>query len=93
MSSKTTPFSLKLFSFVKQLFGLIEEHLISKGPTAMDRQVLKNIYLHKSLPKTPTLVGPKHQFINHQTALKHIIVDVAFTFVLIKILFNDVTVC
>ena len=27
MSSKTTPFSLELFSFVKQLAGLIEEHL------------------------------------------------------------------
>ena len=27
MSSKTTPFSLELFPFVKQLAGLIEEHL------------------------------------------------------------------
>ena len=27
MSSKTTPFSLKVFSFVKQLAGLIEKHL------------------------------------------------------------------
>ena len=27
MSLKATPFSLELFSFVKQLAGLIEEHL------------------------------------------------------------------
>ena len=27
MSSKTIPFSLELFSFVKHLAGLIEEHL------------------------------------------------------------------
>ena len=27
MSSKTTAFSLKLFSFVEQFTGLIEEHL------------------------------------------------------------------
>ena len=33
MSSKTTPFSLELFSFVKQLAGLIEEHL-DLGPTS-----------------------------------------------------------
>ena len=32
MSSKTTPFSLELFSFVKKLAGLIEEHL-DLGPT------------------------------------------------------------
>ena len=51
MRSKTTPFSLELFSFVKKLAGLIDEHL-DKGPTA-DRQVLKITYLHKSLPKIP----------------------------------------
>ena len=60
MSSKTSSFSLELFSFVKQLAGLIEEHL-DLDPT-MDRQVLKSTYLHKSLPKIPTLVGPKPQF-------------------------------
>ena len=62
MCSKTTPFisSLELFPFVKQLAGLIEEHL-DLCPT-MDRQVLKRTYLHKSLPKIPTLGGPKHQF-------------------------------
>ena len=32
MSLKTTPFSLKLFSFFKPLAGLIEEHL-DLGPT------------------------------------------------------------
>ena len=58
MSSKATPFSLELFSFFfKQLSGLIEEHL-DLGPT-MYRQVLKSTYLHRSMPKIPTLVGPK----------------------------------
>ena len=52
MSSKTTPFSLELFSFVKKLAGLIEEHL-DLGP-AMVGQVLDFTYLHKSLPKNPT---------------------------------------
>ena len=53
MSSKTKPFSLELFSFFKQLAGLIEleEHL-DLGPTT-DRQVLKSAYLHNSLPKSP----------------------------------------
>ena len=46
-SSKTTPFSLEVFSFFKPLAGLIEEHL-DLGPT-MDRQVLKSTYLHMSL--------------------------------------------
>ena len=32
MSSKTTPFSLEVLPFVKQLAGLIEEHL-DLGPT------------------------------------------------------------
>ena len=32
MSSKTTPLSLELFSFVKQFAGLIERHL-DLGPT------------------------------------------------------------
>ena len=32
MISKTTPFSLEVFPFVKQLAGLIEEHL-HLGPT------------------------------------------------------------
>ena len=50
---KTAPFSLELFSFVKKLAGLIEEHLKDVGPTT-DRQVLKSTYLHKSLPKIPT---------------------------------------
>ena len=59
MGSKTTP-SLELFPFVKQLAGLIEEHL-DLGPTT-NRQVLKSPYLHKSLPKITTLVGPKSQF-------------------------------
>ena len=59
MSSKTTPFSFELFSFVKQLAWLIEEHL-DLGPTT-DRQVLKSTYLHKSMPKIPTLVGPKRK--------------------------------
>ena len=54
MSSKTTPFSLEWFSFVKQLAGLIEEH--SDLCSTTDQQVLK-----KSLPKIPTLVGPKHK--------------------------------
>ena len=31
MSSKTTPFSLELFSLVEQLAGLIEEHLDSNS--------------------------------------------------------------
>ena len=53
MSSKTTPFSLELFSFVKQL----AEHL-DLGP-ATDRRILKSTYLHMSLPKIPTLVEPK----------------------------------
>ena len=60
MSSKTTPFSLELFSFVIQLAGLIEEHF-DLGPTT-DRQVLKSTNLPKSLPKIPTLVRPKRQF-------------------------------
>ena len=51
MSPKTTPFSLELFSFFKQLTGLIEEHL-DLGPTT-ERQVLKSTYHHMSLPKTP----------------------------------------
>ena len=55
-NSKTTPYSLKLISFVKQLDLLIEEHL-DLGPTT-DRQVLKSMYLHKTLPKLLTLVGP-----------------------------------
>ena len=59
MSPKTTPFSLELFSFFKQLAGLIEEHL-DLGPTT-DRQFLKSTYLHKSLPKIPTLVEPKRK--------------------------------
>ena len=46
MSSKTTQFSLELFSCVKQLTGLIEEHL-DLGLTYTDRQVLKSTYLHK----------------------------------------------
>ena len=33
MSSKNNPFSLELFSFVKQLAGLIEEHL-DLGPSS-----------------------------------------------------------
>ena len=53
MSSKTTPYSLELFPFVKQLAGLVGEH----GSTGF-----KSTYLHKSLPKIPTLVGPKCQF-------------------------------
>ena len=52
MSSKTTLFSLELFSFVKQFAGLIEDHL-DLGST-VDRQVLKSTYLHKSVPKIPT---------------------------------------
>ena len=59
MSPKTTPFSLELFSFFKQLAGLIEEHL-DLGPTT-DRQFLKSTYLHMSLPKIPTLVEPKRK--------------------------------
>ena len=39
---KTTPFSLELFSFVKPLAGLIEEHL-DLGATTTDRQVLKHL--------------------------------------------------
>ena len=57
MSSKTTPLSLELFSFFKQLAGLIEE-LLDLGPTT-DRQILKSTYLRMSLPKIPTLVEPK----------------------------------
>ena len=53
MSSKTNPFDLELFSFFKQLSGLlraglIEEHL-DLSPTT-DRHVLKSTYLHLSLP-------------------------------------------
>ena len=58
---KTAPFNLELKSYVKQLAGLIEEHL-DLCPTATDRQVLKSTYHHKSQPKIPTLVGPKLQF-------------------------------
>ena len=50
MSSKTTPFSLEQFSFVKKL----AEHL-DIGP-ATDQQILKSTYLHMSLPKIHTLV-------------------------------------
>ena len=57
---KTTPFSLELFSFVKQLACLIGGHL-DLGPTT-DRQVLKSSYLHKSLPKISILVIPERQF-------------------------------
>ena len=39
---KTTPFSLELFSFVKPLAGLVEEHL-GLGATTTDRQVLKHL--------------------------------------------------
>ena len=60
MSSKTTPFSLELFNFVKQLAGLIEEHL-DLGPTT-DRQVSNSTYLHQSLSTIPTLVRPKRLF-------------------------------
>ena len=63
MSSKTTPFSLELFSLVKQLAGLIEEHF------DLGRQVLKSTYLHKSLHKIPTLVGPMLQFKYSQPSL------------------------
>ena len=59
MSPKTSPFSLELFSFFKQLAELIEEHL-DLGPTT-ERQVLKSTYLHMSLPKISTLVEPKHK--------------------------------
>ena len=48
MSSKTTQFSLELISFVKQLAGLIEEHL-DLGPTATDQHVLKK-YLSSQVP-------------------------------------------
>ena len=54
---KTTPSSLELLSFFKQLAGLIEEHL-DLGPST-DRQFLRSTYLHMSLPKSPTLVEPK----------------------------------
>ena len=45
-----------LFSFFKQLAGLIEEHL-DFGPTR-DRPVFKSAYLHMPLPKIATLVEP-----------------------------------
>ena len=61
MSSQTTPFSLELFSFVKQFAGIIEEHLVL-GLTYPNRQALKMTYLNKSLPQVPTLVEPKCQF-------------------------------
>ena len=51
MSSKTTPFSLEQFSFVKKL----AEHLDIIGP-ATDQKILKSTYLHMSLPKIHTLV-------------------------------------
>ena len=57
MTSKTTLFSLELFSFVEQLNGLIEGHL-DLGTTT-DRQVLKSTYLHKFLPKITILVRPR----------------------------------
>ena len=48
MSSKTTQFSLELFSYVKQLAGLIEGQLdLGHTVRTTDRQVLKNTYLHK----------------------------------------------
>ena len=59
MSSKTTPFSLELFSIFKQLAWLIDKHL-DLGPI-MDRQVLKSTCLHMSLPKIPTLVEYKRK--------------------------------
>ena len=49
MSSKTTPFRLELFSFVKQLAGLIEKHL-DLGPTYLDRLVLKKHLPSQVLP-------------------------------------------
>ena len=52
---------MELFSFVKPLAGLIEEHL-DLGATTTDRQVL-NTYLQESLPNIPALVGPKRPFI------------------------------
>ena len=54
---KTTLFSLELYSYVKQLAGLIKGHL-DLCPAATDRQVLKSTYHHKPLSKIPTLVGP-----------------------------------
>ena len=57
MSSKTAPFSLELFSFVKQLAGLIEEHL-DLGLTYHGLTGLRSNYLHKF----PTLVGLKRLF-------------------------------
>ena len=58
MISKTTPFSLELLSFVIQLARLIEECKL----WAL-QQILKSTYLHRFLPKIPTLVGPKRQYI------------------------------
>ena len=64
-NAKVTPIllpfrpSLELFSFFKQLTGLIEENL-DLGPTT-NRQVLKSTYLHMSLPKIPTLEEHKRK--------------------------------
>ena len=80
MSSKTTPFSLELFSFFKQLAGLIEEHL-DLGPTT-DRQGLKSTYLHIYLPRIPKLVEPKRKkfALMQSNCVKHFVVDVAFLY-------------
>ena len=60
MSSKSTLISLELiyFCFLSniQLTDLIEEHL-DLSPTTMGLRI-DSTYLHKSLPKIATLVGP-----------------------------------
>ena len=48
--------SPKLFSYFKQLAGLIEEHF-DLGPTT-NQQILKSTYLHVFLPIITTLVEP-----------------------------------
>ena len=91
MSPKTTPFSLELFSFFKQLAVLIKEHL-DLAPT-MDRQVLKSTYLHMFLSKIPTFVEPKRKKFALMPSNCVETLRCCIDIVLMTILFNDVTVC
>ena len=65
----------------------------------MDRQVLhvKITYLHKSLPKIPTLGGPKRKLKKFGLTLSNCVEIIYCScnlyIVLMTILFNDVTVC
>ena len=62
MSSKTTPFSFELFSFVKPIAVLIEKNL-DLSPTYHGSTGFKK-HLPSQVPayKKTTLVGPKRKF-------------------------------